>query len=139
MVDVKFATSLQIMLSLGVQAREHDSLATSQQLAATLGTNPALVRKLLIPLAQAGLVETFKGKTGGVRIAKSPKQITLREIYEASVEKNIACARETSRSDCPVGACMKTVFTGIVTGMEKALGAHLETKTLQHVLNQAKL
>lgn len=139
MVDVKFSTSLQIMLSLGVQAKKGEGLATSQQLAETLGTNSALVRKLLIPLTQAGLVETFKGKTGGVRIAKSPKQITLREIYEASVDKNIACARETASNHCPVGACMKTVFTDIVGGMEKALGNHLETKTLQQVLNQAKL
>ena len=139
MVDVKFSTSLQIMLSLGVYAKQGEGLATSQQLAAKLGTNPALVRKLLIPLSRAGLVETFQGKTGGVRIAKPPKEITLRDIYDASVDKTLACARETGDADCPVGACMKTVFTNIVGGMEKALGAHLETKTLQQVLNQAKL
>ncbi len=139
MVDVRFSTSLQILLNLALRDREGDDLVTSQDLAQTLGTNPAFVRKLLIPLAQAGLVETFKGKTGGVKIARSPKKITLREIYEAAVDKNIACARETTNKSCPVGASMKSVFTGIVDGMESALRTHLQSKTLQHVLNQAKL
>lgn len=139
MVDVKFSTSLQIMLSLAVQAKQGEDLATSQHLAESIGTNPALVRKLLIPLTQAGLVETFKGKTGGVRIAKSPKQITLSDIYDAAVDKDIACARKTASHSCPIGARMKTVFAGIVGGMENALRNHLQTKTLQQVLNQAKL
>lgn len=127
------------MLSLAVHAKRGGELATSQDLAGSLGTNPALVRKLLVPLAQAGLIETFKGKNGGVRIAKPPKQITLRDIYEAAVDKDIACARETTSETCLIGACMKSVFTGIVGGMESALRTHLQTKTLQQVLNQAKL
>lgn len=139
MVDVRFATSLQIMIGLAVQQKESDSLSTSNQLAESVGTNPAFVRKLLIPLAQAGLIETFKGKTGGVRLAKTPKQITLREIYEAAVDKELICARETTGKDCPVGASMKLVFSSILNGMENALRSHLETKTLQQLLNQAKL
>lgn len=138
MVDLRFASSLHILIAMGFKAKGGDGLMTSNDLAESLGTNPALVRKLLIPLAQKGLIETFKGKTGGARLAKAPKDINLRQIYEASVDKEIACVRETSDHDCPVGSCMEKVFTKIVDGMEDAVSTHLERTTLQQVMNQVK-
>ena len=41
------------------------------------------VSKLLKRLAQAGLVESFRGATGGYRLARSPQDISLAEIVEA--------------------------------------------------------
>lgn len=137
---MRFSSSLQIMLSLGFKARSGDeSLVTSTELADSLGTNPALVRKLLLPLAHAGLIETFKGKTGGAKIAKAPKDISLRQIYEAAViDKEIACTRDTTSAKCPVGSCMEKLFGTISNGMESALLSHLDSKTLHQVMAQVK-
>lgn len=41
------------------------------------------VSKLLKRLAQAGLVDSFRGVTGGYRLARSAKDISLAEIVEA--------------------------------------------------------
>ena len=41
------------------------------------------VSKVLKPLAHAGLVTSFRGATGGYRLARSPEQISLIEIVEA--------------------------------------------------------
>lgn len=41
------------------------------------------VSKLLKTLAQAGLVEGFRGSAGGYRLAKPPAQISLIQIVEA--------------------------------------------------------
>src|SRR5690606_23368246 len=40
--------------------------------------------KLLKPLAQAGLVEGFRGVRGGYRLARPPAAITLCDIVEAT-------------------------------------------------------
>jgi Rrf2 family protein len=138
MVDLRFASSLHMLIAMGFKAKGGDELVTSNELAESLGTNPALVRKLLVPLAQKGLIETFKGKTGGARLAKLPKDISLRQIYEASVDKEIACTRETTDHDCPVGSCIEKVFKKIVDGMEESISSHLEKTTLQQVMNQIK-
>jgi FeS assembly SUF system regulator len=41
------------------------------------------VSKVLKPLAHAGLVTSFRGASGGYRLARPPGQITLIEIVEA--------------------------------------------------------
>ena len=41
------------------------------------------VSKVLKPLAHAGLVTSFRGASGGYRLARAPSQISLIEIVEA--------------------------------------------------------
>ena len=43
----------------------------SQTLAASVNTNPVVVRRLLLALRRARLIETFTGKHGGARLRKS--------------------------------------------------------------------
>ena len=41
------------------------------------------VSKVLKPLARAGLIRSFRGPTGGYRLARTPQEISLIEIVEA--------------------------------------------------------
>lgn len=137
MVDLRFANSLQIMLALA-HAKESGALMSSAQLAVGLKINPALVRKLLIPLSQAGLINTFKGKTGGAEIAKTAKQINLRQIYQAAVDSELVNGPEKFNSQCPIGSCMSRVFHQITDGMEAASLKYLESVSLDKLLTQVK-
>lgn len=137
MVDLRFANSLQIMLALAY-AKESGEILSSARLATGLRVNPALVRKLLIPLARAGLINTFKGKTGGAELAKAPKQISLRQIYETAVDSELVNGPEKFNQGCPIGSCMGKVFTQITSGMENASLKYLEGMTLDKLLGQVK-
>lgn len=137
MVDLRFANSLQIMLALGY-AKEEGTLMSSAQLAVGLKMNPAAVRKLLIPLSQAGLINTFKGKAGGAEIAKAPKQISLRQIYQAAVDSDLVNGPEKFNSSCPIGSCMSKVFHQVTSGMESASLKYLESVSLDKLLTQVK-
>ena len=64
-------------------ASEQDSLQTSTDIAHKLDTNPVVVRRVLASLQQAKLIESQKGPTGGSRLLKSPKAITLADVYKA--------------------------------------------------------
>ena len=59
------------------------AVASATDLAEQAGLEVPTVAKLLKPLAQAGLVEGFRGTNGGYRLARPAAEISLVEIVEA--------------------------------------------------------
>lgn len=95
---------------------------TSDQLADSIRTNPTVVRRLLAKLSEAGLLDSFKGKAGGVILNKSPKEITLKDIYMATVEdKKLLCtlSEKEPAKGCAVSCSMKKILTDVVDGFEE--------------------
>ncbi|MFC3716992.1 SUF system Fe-S cluster assembly regulator [Luteimonas soli] len=68
---------------LTVLASEPDAVASAAGLAERAGLEAPTVAKLLKPLAQAGLVEAFRGANGGYRLARPAQDISLFEVVEA--------------------------------------------------------
>jgi FeS assembly SUF system regulator len=68
---------------LTVLAREPEAVLSATGLAERAGLEPPTVAKVLKPLAQAGLVDAFRGASGGYRLARPPAEISLIEIVEA--------------------------------------------------------
>ncbi len=68
---------------LTVLASDPDTVASAAGLAERAGLETPTVAKLLKPLAQAGLVEAFRGVNGGYRLARPATDISLVEIVEA--------------------------------------------------------
>lgn len=60
-------------------ARVHSAAELAERARLELPT----VSKVLKPLAHAGLVESFRGSSGGYRLARAPEAISLIEIVEA--------------------------------------------------------
>jgi Rrf2 family protein len=61
---------------LTVLAAQSDAVLSASELAERAGLEPPTVSKLLKPLAQAGLVEGFRGANGGYRLAHPADTIT---------------------------------------------------------------
>lgn len=78
--NLRFSTGIEALVLMATEPKKYH---TSQALAAALTTNAVVVRRLLSALQHAGLVTSAKGPAGGSRLAKSAKQITLRDIYRA--------------------------------------------------------
>lgn len=68
---------------LTVLASDPDAVASAAGLAERAGLEAPTVAKVLKPLAQAGLVEAFRGANGGYRLARSAEDISLIEVVEA--------------------------------------------------------
>lgn len=119
MNDQRFSVSVHIMTSLAFHKGEK---MTSDQLADSIRTNPTVVRRLLAKLSEAGLLDSFKGKAGGVILNKSPKEITLRDIYMATVEdKKLLCnpPEKEPAKGCAVSCSMKKILSDVVDGFEE--------------------
>lgn len=68
---------------LTVLAARPDAVLSASELAERAGLEAPTVAKVLKPLAQAGLVEGFRGATGGYRLAHPADTIGLLEIVTA--------------------------------------------------------
>ena len=70
-------------LVLTVLAARPADVLSAPELAEQAGLEAPTVAKVLKPLAQAGLVEGFRGANGGYRLARAAEAISLVEIVEA--------------------------------------------------------
>jgi len=71
--------SLVLTVLAAAPARVH----SAAELAERTRVEAPTVSKLLKTLAQAGLVESFRGSAGGYRLARAANEITLIQIVEA--------------------------------------------------------
>jgi Rrf2 family protein len=136
MIDTRFPVSVHIMTSL---AYTHPNLMSSEILAAGVKTNASFIRKLVVSLAAAGLVESVRGKSGGIRLAKNPKDIRLDQIYSAVTESTlIAVPNKTPNKSCAVSCGINDVLCKISRDIEENTIAQLSKKNLGEILGQIK-
>jgi Rrf2 family transcriptional repressor of oqxAB len=121
-LDTRFPTALQAMLLLAVAGQGDDPTLSSSDLARAMGANPALVRKLLVPLARNGLVLSSKGRNGGVRLALPPGRITLRDVYRSTLDtKPLWDPRPDGPHVCVVSSNAYNYFASLTSKAEKAV------------------
>lgn len=72
-----------------VLAKSTVGLHSANELAQIAGLEVPTVSKVLKPLAQAGLVESYRGTHGGYRLSRDASRISLLEIVE-SIEGPLA-------------------------------------------------
>jgi len=82
-MNSRLTVASHILGMLAFFEREKKPPATSEELADSLGTNPVVVRRVLSDLKAAGLVDSKRGPGGGSVLARDPRQITLRQAYDA--------------------------------------------------------
>jgi Rrf2 family protein len=124
---------------LAVLAYKEGDRVTSGLLAASINTNPVIVRRLLLSLQRARLVETRKGAGSGSRLSRSPGRINLAEVYRAveDVEPFASPARKANTA-CPVGHCIRETLNQVFASAENAMERDLEKTTLAGVISMIK-
>jgi len=124
---------------LAVLAHQEGDRVTSANLAASVNTNPVIVRRLLLALQGARLVETCKGAGAGSRLSRSPGRINLAEIYRAveAVEAFATPPRKPNAA-CPVGHCIRQALNRVFASAQTALERDLEKTTLGDVMDAVK-
>lgn len=97
--DTRLSDVLHVLLHLA-QVTEP---ITSEVMARSMGTNPAVFRRTMAGLRRAGHVRSGKGHGGGWQLARPLHQISLLSVYEALGRPDLfAIGNRTDRSDCLV-------------------------------------
>ena len=118
-----------------------DQKMTSDFMAASIGTNPVIIRKLLQQLKAAGLIKVSRG-TGGVTITRPLDQITFLDIYKAvecTPDEELFHFHEIPNSTCPVGRNIHRVLDGRLLQVQKAMEDKLAGMTLADVKKDVSL
>ncbi len=135
MVNQQFTFAVHVLTALAFAGETMDS----QKLAASVNTNPVVIRRILLGLRRAGLVETRTGKSGGARLCKKPAEISLLEIYDAVQPRPVIAVSERKAFErCQVSCNMREIMSGVAAGAEEALRDHLEGITLQKLLRKVR-
>jgi len=128
----RFAVAVQVLTILAYKQGEP---VTSSLLAASVNTNPVVIRRLLRILQEAGFVETRKGASLGSRLSQTPQRIDLAQIYRA-VESDEPFRLPVRRREhpCPMGNCIQAALTQVFAATEKAMERELAKTNLAHIL-----
>jgi Rrf2 family protein len=129
--NLRFSTGIEVLV---LMATEPEKFHTSQALAAALATNAVVVRRLLSALSRAELVTSTKGPSGGSRLARSPKQITLRDVYRALGTGDLL---HRAKHESAETKDLKKAIQGAFRKAEKSLEAELDSTTLNQLIKKS--
>ena len=116
---------------LAVLAYKEGDRVSSSFLASSVNTNPVIIRRLLLALQRAKLVETRKGPGFGSRLNRSPARISLAEIYQAvECEVPFVLPRKKANDGCPVGRGISSAMRDVFSSAQHALEQELAKTTL---------
>lgn len=128
-ISVRFTAAVHTLLC--IQHFEKDMRVTSDFISASTGVNAVIIRKILLQLQKAGLVETTAG-AGGSHLAQTADKITLLDVYNAinEEERDIFNFHPKPNSKCPVGSKIHLVLDAKLEGAQKAMKDSLNKTTI---------
>ena len=104
---------------------------TSDFIAASVQVNPVVIRRTLLSLKAAGMVDVKAG-SGGASIIKDMGDITLYDVYKAvdSMDGDMFHFHENPNPACPVGRNIHAVLDSHLADAQAAMENELKKVTL---------
>ena len=134
-ISSRFAVAVHVLALLATGRGEP---RTSEYIAGSVNTNPAVVRRILSMLARAGLTRSRFGSGGGSMLARPANEITLRDVYRAveCEERLFSLHHERPSAKCPVGRNIERVLVRATGAAQTALEEQLATRTVADVMEE---
>ena len=113
--------NLRVLIYLGLQS---DKLATVQEIAEAYDISENNLRKVVHHLAKSGVIESLRGKGGGIRLALPPEQIRVGKVIRAAegdsaiVECFSAHDRCRIRPNCRLAGILHRAFEGLYAELD---------------------
>ncbi|MFC6259400.1 Rrf2 family transcriptional regulator [Levilactobacillus fujinensis] len=113
----------------------HESDLSSVAIAASVESNPALVRRLMVALRRAGLLTTQQG-TATPRLARDPDTISLLDVYHAVEEDGkLLHVDDKTNPKCIVGGNIQATLRGAYDDVQRAAEAKMVQISLASLIN----
>lgn len=113
-----------------------ENAGSSEAVAASVGTNPVVVRNVTGLLRRAALLQTRQG-VAGAQLTRSPRDVTLLEVYRAvEAPKSVFKIHEHPHPQCPVGSRIQATLETVFSEAQQAMEARLAQVTLADVTRE---
>ena len=122
--------SLRVLLYV---AMKEDETATISEIAEAYHVSRNHLVKVVHHLGKLGYLETTRGRTGGIALARDPADINVGEVVEA-VEPTMDLVEcfDMARNTCPIAPACR--LKGVLMQANRAFLAVLKDYTLQDLL-----
>ncbi|MFD3449337.1 Rrf2 family transcriptional regulator [Microbacteriaceae bacterium 4G12] len=133
-ISSRFAVGIHILTLIEVNK---GGVSSSEFIAGSVNTNPAVIRKIMGMLKNAGLVKVRPG-IAGAELARDLSDITLLDVYKAVdvvPENELFSVHENPNPDCPVGRNIQDTVVSLFSTAQLALEKVLENVTIADVVN----
>ena len=141
-ISTRFSVGIHILSLLEINK---EGVNTSEFIAKSVNTNPALIRKITGMLRNAGLVNVRPG-IAGATLAKELSDITLLDVYQAVnvvQDKDLFGIHDNPNPACPVGRniqdAIEPIFSIAELALEKALGVVTIEDIVKDILEKEEL
>ncbi|EPD52109.1 Rrf2 family transcriptional regulator [Paenisporosarcina sp. FSL H8-0542] len=133
-ISSRFSVGIHILALLEFNK---EGICSSEFLASSVNTNPALIRKITGMLKKTGLIEVHPG-IAGAKLAKKLNDITLLDIYKAVnvvQDKELFSVHDKPNPECPVGRNIQDTIEPLLSAAQFAMEKVLGSVTLGDVVN----
>ena len=97
--------SFRILIFLGNHPNE---LYTVDELSSILNLSTHHIKKIIYKLAKNNYLESSKGRNGGIKLIKNPKEINLGELFELTEDNlNLVECFSPDNNNCDMDNCCK--------------------------------
>lgn len=106
---------------------------SSEELAENICTNPARVRKVMVAMKKAGLIQTKEGIDGGYQFTRDPGEVTLAAVASALNVRFVSTSWRSGDADmdCLIAAGMADLMDSIYTELDSLCKKRLATITIR--------
>jgi len=128
--DTRLSDVLHVLLHMD----QANDLLTSDVLSRSMGTNPAVFRRTMAGLREAGLVRSERGHGGGWQLARPLCEITLLDVYEALGRPNLfAIGNRSEHAECLVEKNVNAVMVDTMAEAAALFTARFGDITLDQI------
>lgn len=133
--NTRFALGVHLLTLIGAGDRVAQS---SESMAASAGTNPVHVRRVLGSLREAGLVTSRHGPGGGWLLTGALEDTTLRDVWDAVHGDGPVLGLHDAAPGCAVGQAIQRELVAIDQDAHAALRAELAGTTLADIIARTR-
>lgn len=129
--STRFAVAVQALAALALQP---ETPLTSAELAASVRTNPTVIRRILGLLGEAGLTTSQLGQGGGALLARPAGKITLLDVYRAVEQPELfALPKRAPNGQCVVGCHIWRLLCARMDRAQCAMEGELAGTTIAEI------
>jgi Rrf2 family protein len=131
----RFTVAVHALVVLAKYAKTAPVCSTF--VASSVNTNPVVIRRMMIDLEKAGLVQSSAGRNGGFSLMRPSPEISLADIYHAVEDQGIFRPHSPDpKSKCPVGAQVLQLLAAPFASAESAMADTLGKTSLDDIALQ---
>ena len=131
----RLTIAVHVLVWIALARERGTAWMTSDQVAASVNTNPEIIRRSLGTLRRAALVEVRRGAGAGWSLVREPREITLLDVYDAvEHEALFAIHRTKPNLECPVGHGIRPALGQVYNQIDQTLRRELTRTSIADVL-----